>query len=102
MENPVFFVPNLEIVLPIYQLLKDIGPVQEISRKEGSCMDGVAGYIRLTHTEGNDSPGNENQEDGSERKTGFCLCMRQNQNRGADGFLHPDPVGALIQFCVVR
>lgn len=59
MENPVFFPPNLNIsaALGIYQLLKDTGPVPKISRKEGSCMDGVAGHIRLTHMEGNDSPG---------------------------------------------
>lgn len=25
-----------------------------------------------------------------------------NQNRGADSFLHPDPVGELIQFCFWR
>lgn len=25
-----------------------------------------------------------------------------NQNRGADSFLHPDPVGELIQFCFRR
>lgn len=44
-------------------------------------MDGVAGHIRLTHMEGNDSPGIENQEDGLERKTGFCLCMRQRKTK---------------------
>lgn len=49
--------------------------------------------------------------DGSERKKererrergkNRILRQRQNQNRGADSFLHADPVGALIQFCIVR
>lgn len=45
-------------------------------------MDGVVGtHTHLTHMEGNDSPGIENQEDGLERKTGFCLCMRQRQTK---------------------
>lgn len=61
MENPVFFPPNLEIsaALGIYQLLKDIGPAPKISRKEGSCMDGVAERTHLTHMGGNDSLGIE-------------------------------------------
>lgn len=44
-------------------------------------MDGVAGHIRLTHMEGNGSPGTANHEDGLERKTGFCLCMRHRQTK---------------------
>lgn len=84
-ENPVFFPPNLEIsvALGIYQVLKDIGPAPQISRKEASCMDGVVhgdAYVSRTRR-GNDSPGIVNQEDGLERKTGFCLCMRQRQTK---------------------
>lgn len=84
LENPVFIPSNLEISAArrLYRLLKDIGPAAaEISRKGGSYMDGVAGHIRLTHMEGNGSPGIENQEDGLERKTGFCLCMRRKQTK---------------------
>lgn len=44
-------------------------------------MDGVVGCLPLTHTEGNNSPGTENQEDGSERKTGFCLRMRRGRTK---------------------
>lgn len=85
-ENPVFFLPNVEIsaTLRIYQLLKDIGPGAADKQERGIMYGwrGVAGtHTRLTHTEGNDSPGIENQEDGLERKTGFCLCMRQRQTK---------------------
>lgn len=56
--------------------------------------------------EGNDSPGSINREDGSERGEKNRILppyeAKANQNKGADSFLHPDPVGALIQFCFVR
>ena len=67
-------------------------------------MDAEAGHMRLTLMEGNDSPGSENQEDGLEKKNRILSLYeaKANQNRGADSFLHPNPVGALIQFCVVR
>jgi len=56
------------------------------------------------HMEGNDSPGSENQEDGLDGKNRILSLYeaKTNQNRGADSFLHPDPGGAFIQFCVVR
>lgn len=83
-EIPVFFPPNLEIsaVLGIYQVLKDIGPARQISRKEGSRMKSAAGDASVSRTRREkDSPGIVNQEDGSERKTGFCPCMRQRQTK---------------------
>lgn len=39
-------------------------------------MDGAVGHIRE-----NSSPGTENHEDGLERKTGFCLCMRHRRTK---------------------
>lgn len=55
-ENLVFFPPNLEIsvALGIYQVLKDIGPAPQISRKEASCMDAVVhgdAYVSRTRRE---------------------------------------------------
>lgn len=60
-------------------------------------------YVSRTW-KGNDSPGIENQEDGIGEKNRILSLYeaKENQNRGADSFLHPDLVGALIQFCVVR
>lgn len=83
-EIPVSFPPNLEIsaALGIYQVLKDIGPALQISRKEGSRMDSAAGDANVSRTRREkDSPGIVNQEDGSERKTGFCPCMRQRRTK---------------------
>lgn len=40
--------------------------------------------------------------DWREKQDSVSVGVKENQNRGADSFLHPDPVGALIQFGVVR
>lgn len=58
-----YSLPDLEVsaALGIYKLLKDTGPELQISRKEGSRTDAVAGRTRLTHRlgrgGGNGSPG---------------------------------------------
>ena len=67
-------------------------------------MDGVARHARLAHEEGNDSPGIEKPGGwiGEKNRILSLYEAKANQNRGDDSFLHPDPVGALIQFCVVR
>lgn len=61
-----------------------------------------------THTEGNDSPGSVEQEDGPERgkknRIPSPYEAKPNQNKGADSFLHPAPVGALypVLLCEIR
>lgn len=54
MENPVFFPPNLENFCGVGDLstaerYRPSAP--KISRKEGSCMDGVAG-THMSHAHG--------------------------------------------------
>lgn len=88
--------PDLEIsaALGIYKLLKDTGPELQISRKEGSHTDGVAGRTRLTHRLGRE--GGRKRLSG-DRKTGRMDWRGktggegENRNRGADSFLHPGP-----------
>lgn len=103
-ENPIFFLPNLDIsaALRIYQLLKDTGPVPKISRKEDHVwMVWRDTYVSRTRKwlSGDRKPGGWI---GEKNRILSLYEAKTNQNRGADSFLHPHPVGALIQFCIVR
>lgn len=90
-----YSLPDLEVsaALGIYKLLKDEGPELQISRKEGSRTDAVAGRTRLTHRLGR---GGRKRLSG-DRKTrrmdrrGKTGGEGENRNRGADSFLHPGP-----------
>lgn len=62
-------------------------------------MDGVAG-THTSHAHGgeNDSPGIEKPGGRIGEQNRILSLYEANQNRGADSFLHLDPVGALIHF----
>lgn len=106
-EIPVSFPPNLEIsaALGIYQVLKDIGPGAADKQERGITYGQCGGRREcLTHTAGKGLSGDCKPGGwiGEKNRILSLYEAKANQNRGADSFLHPDPVGELIQFCVVR
>lgn len=73
-------------------------------RRDVVQVDVVSRPIGLTQHIGKGDPG-DHKAGGWIAEKNRILSLYEaetNQNRGADSFLHPDPVGELIQFCFWR